>query len=473
MIAGEGDQTVRDARMEALPRDIAVSPGDVLAGKYRVEHVLGVGGVGVVVAAVHLELDERVAIKFLLPAALKQPELVSRFAREARAAVRIKSEHVARVTDVGTLHTGAPFMVMEYLDGQDLGAIARQHAPMPIEQSVEYLLQACEAVAEAHTLGIVHRDLKPSNLFVTRRADGSPVVKVLDFGISKVKPRAGSRPEEAVVTQTSSVIGSPLYMSPEQMESTRDVDARTDLWSLGTILYELISGACPFDAPTMPQLVAKILRSPPAPLRGYRPDAPPELEAVLIKCLEKDPERRYRNVAELALALAPFAPKRALLSVQRVVRVIQVAGLGFGEEAPPSSAGYEGPAQAERTQALAATSLGDTGRSLHKSPRGVLFGALLGGAALAAAVAWMVGVPGRQPALVANSGVSPASAVAIEAARAVLRPSPGAEPVATPKVVIDASDLPSAPTATAAPQSRPRPGRPKPPGAEPDVLDER
>ena len=305
-------------------------------------------------------------------------------------------------------------MVMEYLDGQDLGAIARQHAPLPIEQSVEYVLQACEAVAEAHTLGIVHRDLKPSNLFVTRRADGTPVVKVLDFGISKVKPRAGSRPEEAVVTQTSSVIGSPLYMSPEQMESTRDVDARTDLWSLGTILYELISGACPFDAPTMPQLVAKILRSPPASLRAHRPDAPPELEAAIFRCLEKDPERRYRNVAELVLALAPFAPKRALLSVQRVVRVIQVAGLGFGEQAPPSSAGFDGLRRLSEPRRSSAPPSATPGAPCTRS-RGVLFARRRCGRL--AVRSRVCGRPGREQALLAPRASPPSSATAMRCPR--------------------------------------------------------
>ena len=158
----------------------------VLLGKYRVDRILGAGGIGVIVAAHHLQLDERVAIKFLLPDALQSPDVVARFAQEARAAVKIKSEHVVRVIDVGTLASGSPYMVMEYLEGADLSAVLSRRGPMPVEEVVGLVLQACEALAEAHALGIVHRDLKPANLFSIARADGSASVKVLDFGISKV-----------------------------------------------------------------------------------------------------------------------------------------------------------------------------------------------------------------------------------------------------------------------------------------------
>src|SRR3954470_13666053 len=211
-----------------------VQEGEILAGKYRVERVLGVGGMGVVVAATHLQLDERVAIKFLVPDALSSDEAVARFAREARAAVKIKSEHVARVIDVGTLDNGAPYMVMEYLEGGDLSRVLQAQGPLPVEDAVEYVLQACEAIAHAHVLGIVHRDLKPANLFLTKRNDGSQSVKVLDFGISKVlSGNSGASSSDAAMTRTRAVMGSPLYMSPEQMTSTRDVDGRTDIWALG------------------------------------------------------------------------------------------------------------------------------------------------------------------------------------------------------------------------------------------------
>jgi len=318
-----------------------VEPGQILLGKYRIERVLGMGGMGVVVAATHVTLEERVAIKFLLPQALTNGEAVARFLREARAAVRIKSEHVARVTDVGQLENGAPYMIMEYLDGADLGTISQRRGALPIEDGVEFVLQACEAIAEAHALGIVHRDLKPANLFLVTRADGTPSVKVLDFGISKVTG-LGASGSDLGMTKTSTVMGSPLYMSPEQMASSRDVDARTDIWALGAILYELLAGTVPFQADTITQLCVMILQQPAPSLRNARPDAPEGLQQVLSRCLDKDRTKRYANVAEFAHALAPFAPRRARLSIERVSRVIESAGLGgsqpnLDESMPPSS----------------------------------------------------------------------------------------------------------------------------------------
>src|SRR5258706_9948366 len=262
------------------------NPGDILAGKYRIERMLGRGGMGMVVAATHIHLDDRVAIKFLLPEALHNQEAVARFVREARAAVKIKSEHVARVSDVGQLENGAPYMVMEYLQGQDLAQVVQSQGGLTPEAAVEYVLQACEAIAEAHALGIVHRDLKPANLFLVRRADGSPSVKVLDFGISKVTKLGGSG-ADLDMTRTAAVMGSPLYMSPEQMASTRDVDARADIWALGVILHEIISGRLPFEADTMPQLCAMVLQEPAPPLRNFRPDVPEGLQNAILHCLEK------------------------------------------------------------------------------------------------------------------------------------------------------------------------------------------
>src|SRR5580704_996551 len=220
--------------MENPAKSVGVRVGEVLAGKYRVEGILGAGGMGVVVAAHHLQLDERVALKFLLPEALANAEAVARFDREARAAVKIKSEHVARVIDVGKLENGSPYMGMEYLDGSDLSAWLQKRGSPPIPQVVDFVLQACEAIAEAHSLGIVHRDLKPANLFCIRRPDGGLCIKVLDFGISKM-----SMLGDLHMTGTTAVFGSPAYMSPEQMHASKDVDGRTDVWSLGVILYEL------------------------------------------------------------------------------------------------------------------------------------------------------------------------------------------------------------------------------------------
>jgi serine/threonine-protein kinase len=306
-----------------------IREGDILAGKYRVERLLGVGGMGAVVAAQHIQLEDRVAIKFLLPEVRERGDAVMRFLREARAAVKIKSPHVARVTDVGTFDNGLPYMVMEYLEGSDLDRWLTEQGPLPIAQACELVLQACEAIAEAHALGIVHRDLKPANLFVVRRPDGSQSVKVLDFGISKM-PQSTTG---VGLTRTAVVMGSPMYMSPEQIESTRDVDARSDIWALGVILYELVTGAVPFDGSQFAELAMQIITQPPKPLRDRCAHAPPGFEQVVLKCLEKQAANRFQSVAELAAQLAPFAPPRAQRSVSVIAGVLKVV-----TDPPPQAA---------------------------------------------------------------------------------------------------------------------------------------
>ena len=305
-----------------------VAPGQILAGKYRVERILGVGGMGVVVAAVHVQLDEHVALKFLLPEFAQNQDVVARFLREGRAAVKIRSEHVARVSDVGTLDNGSPYIVMEYLRGSDLAAHLQESGRLPVEEAVGALLQACEALAEAHVLGIVHRDLKPANLFITTRADGSRAVKVLDFGISKVTQGA-----DAALTKTSSMMGSPLYMSPEQMASAKDVDGRSDIWSLGVILYELVCGRPPFQGESIPQVCAQILQANPEPLSRFGVDRP-GLQGVIDCCLAKHRDGRFADVAQFAAALAPFAPESAHLSIQRVQRIVASASAVAASIAP-------------------------------------------------------------------------------------------------------------------------------------------
>jgi serine/threonine-protein kinase len=286
-----------------------VGVGEILAGKYRVERELGKGGMGVVVAATHLDLQEVRAIKLMRPDGLADRQFVERFLREARAAVRLRSEHVAEVYDVGRLESGAPYIVMELLEGQDLSALLKQKGPLPIEDAVLYIMQACDAVAEAHGLGIVHRDLKPANLFLTRRDDGSPCIKVLDFGISKHILPEGDGAEDPI-TVTNAVMGSPMYMSPEQMRSARHVDARADIWSLGAILYKLLTGRGPFQVSNTAEIFAAVLDGRPArPPSTLRPDLPSGLEAVILRCLEKDPDRRYDTAIELLAALGPYGPR--------------------------------------------------------------------------------------------------------------------------------------------------------------------
>ena len=323
-----------DTVTSELQNSAPVREGDILAGKYRVEKVLGEGAMGVVVAAMHVHLGERVALKFLKPEHSGNGEIAARFLREAQSAVRIKGEHVARVSDVGTLETGAPYMVMEYLTGSDLGALLEKRGKLDISQAVDCVIQACSALAEAHALGIVHRDLKPANLFLTTRADGSALVKVLDFGVAKLLNNDPSKPQ---LTANGAVIGSPLYMSPEQLLGKKSIDARSDVWQLGVILYELISGLCPFDGRTMAEIMMAIGVHPPKPLREVRPDAPPELEALITSTLEKDVAKRCPDVAALAEGLLPFATtRRAHVAVEHIVTLLR--GPAAAANLPPMRA---------------------------------------------------------------------------------------------------------------------------------------
>lgn len=307
----------RDSLAESLP----VALGEIIAGKYQLERVLGRGGAGIVVRARNLDLDEPVALKFLRPEVAELPEVVARFAREAKSAVSIKNEHVCKVLDVGTLPNGAPYMVMEYLEGLDLYRVMRDRGALPIADAVEYILQVCEALSLAHARGIVHRDVKPENIFLLEPAEGLPYVKVLDFGISKAALTAGVSQDSII--KTASLLGTPAYMSPEQIRATGSVDARTDIWALGIVLYEILTAKAAFSAESVPQMAAAILEQEPEPIRKLRPDIPAGLAAVIGRCLSKDRNDRPRDIAELANDLLPFAPKRSRLSVERATSVLR------------------------------------------------------------------------------------------------------------------------------------------------------
>ena len=296
-----------------------VSEGQVLAGKYRVEKVLGSGGMGVVVAAWHLELEQRVAVKFLHPLAMERPDTAERFRREARSAAKIRSEHVARVIDVGIMEGGLPYMVMEFLDGHDVSQEMQRVGLLAVSDAVDFVLQSLEALAEAHAAGIVHRDLKPANLFLAMRPDGTRIVKVLDFGISK--SLFGTSVAEMSLTRTAALIGSPLYMSPEQMRSAKAVDTRTDIWSLGVMLYEMLTGRPPYTGDSIPALCASLLNDQPVPMHQLRPEIAPSLEQAVMRCLAKDRQQRFGTVSELARALAPFGSSSSQVHVDRASRV--------------------------------------------------------------------------------------------------------------------------------------------------------
>lgn len=278
-----------------------LNPGELVGGKYAITRVIGSGGMAIVYEAVHVRLDQRVALKMLLPDLLDRDDIVTRFDREARAAVRLRSPHVARVYDVDALPDGTPYMVMELLDGRDLAAELALRGPLPVADAVDYVRQACEAMAEAHRQGTVHRDLKPSNLFLTQEA-GRDFVKVLDFGVSKI---AAERLELSV-TSTRSALGTALYMSPEQVRSAKNVDPRTDVWSLGVVLYELLSGRAPFSGESTTAVAAAIVADEPEPIGKVRVGLPRELERVVMRSLEKDREKRFADAGAFAVALASF-----------------------------------------------------------------------------------------------------------------------------------------------------------------------
>ncbi|MFO0619098.1 MAG: serine/threonine-protein kinase [Polyangiaceae bacterium] len=310
------------------------SVGDVLVGKYRVDRVLGEGGMGVVFAATNTLLDQPVAIKVLRAEVLSDATVRKRFEREARAAAKLQSDHVARVLDVGELPDGEPYLVMEFLSGEDLAnAIIAQGRLSPTE-AVDAVLEACDAVAEAHALGIVHRDLKPANLFRAKLVDGTTRIKVLDFGIAKkiVSNGSSSTTTGHGLTGSTQLLGSPLYMSPEQLVGGTKIDARTDVWSFGVILFELLSGTSPFDAGSIPQVFAAILERAVPPLPSRWPEVPAELDKVVARCLSRDPKNRFASAADLSRALAPFGSAKSKRAVERAMKFLPAAGLDLATD---------------------------------------------------------------------------------------------------------------------------------------------
>ncbi len=292
-----------------------LAEGETVAGRYRVERVLGEGGFGTVYAAVDTTLGRAVALKVLSRVGEGSASATARFRREAQASAALPPEHVATVFDTGE-HEGQPFIVMERLEGDDLTSLIVSVAPVSVTRAVDLVLAALLGLAHAHARGMVHRDLKPSNLFLARRADGGETLKVLDFGIAKLQ----AAPEALTVSGT--LLGTPRYMAPEQIREVLAVDARADVWAMGVVLYELLTKRPIFDAKIGASFVARILLDPPVPLRERRPDIPVALDAVVSRCLEKEPSARFDDVAALARALAPFASTASRDLPDRIARVL-------------------------------------------------------------------------------------------------------------------------------------------------------
>lgn len=330
----------------------------MLLGKYRVERELGKGGMGVVLAVRHLELDEVFALKVLLPESIERRDSVDRLIREAQVTARIRSEHIVKVFDVGRLDPDRPYMLMEHLLGNDLKQVLRTRGPLPVHEVIDYVLQACGALAEAHAQGVVHRDIKPSNLFLAERPNGTLQIKVIDFGISKAFTTG-----EADRTGSGVVQGSPLYMSPEQLMGSRDVGMSTDIWALGCVLYELVTGKAPFDAETLTAVVGHVLTHEPPPPSRLRAEVPQWFDAVVMRCLRKAPEDRCPTVDELAIALreadsapemvvardsAPATGPRGAPSAPSELAAAPSAAAETRRNEPPDRAFIAYPADAER-----------------------------------------------------------------------------------------------------------------------------
>jgi serine/threonine-protein kinase len=487
----------------AAPAGPPITPGTVLAGKYRVERILGQGGMGVVVEARHIALEERVALKFLLPDFAVHPEASARFLREARAAVKIKSEHVARVSDVGTLDSGSPYMVMEFLEGSDLSQALERTGTLKIEDAIDYLVQGCDALAEAHSYGIVHRDIKPANLFLGKRPDGTAIVKVLDFGISKTQGAAVEN-----LTKTMAAMGSALYMSPEQMRQTKSVDHRTDIYALGITLYELLAGKQPYYAETLPQLCAEILTGVPAPLRETRPDVPEDLARIIEKAYARDQQARFQTVSEFVVALAPFAPERSKSIIDRIARMgglgspatnstpaggvaLSNTGGGTGTQLLPDGVSpgtnpnqivpghYQAPHSTRAANAFASGqtngNLSSTqgGRPASKAPIVVIAIGMLAAAGIAAAfflrhtpAPTPAADPEKAPTVVQTTApVVPVADAPPQGATAVATPPPASTPSTSAS-----ADPKAAPNGAARPVAPPRPGQPPLPAAAPSPV---
>jgi len=388
-----------------------LEPGTVLQGKYRVEHVLGEGGMGIVVAAIHLGLDQRVALKMLRPELRRMPEVVERFQREARAASKIEGAHVAKVLDVGALDDGTPFMVMEHLEGSDLSSVRRGGLPLPPALAAGYVIEACEAIAEAHGLGIIHRDVKPANLFLAKKRSGKTEIKVLDFGISKI---GGTGEADSGLTGSAVAMGSAEYMSPEQMLSARDVDTRADIWSMGVCLYELCTARGPFAGASLGDTCAQVIHGAPAPPRNVVPQIPPGLEAIILRCLDKDPAKRFASAAELAAALIPFAGRA--VEEAAAPRFSQPSLPMFAPAAPPDPS-------AVTTMALAPGAVRSPGISLP-----VLAGIMIV-ALMIIAIAFALGrtheAPQRAPTKPSPPRATASAASSNRALRPIVAPTPG------------------------------------------------
>ncbi len=437
-----------------MAKSTAVQPGSVIAGKYRVERQLGSGGMGVVVEATHLALGQRVAVKLLDRELASAGENVARFFREARVAASLPSEHIARVSDVGQAEDGAPYLVMELLVGDDLAAEIARAGRLAVADAVDWTLQACEGLADAHAAGVVHRDVKPQNLFLARRPGRPPVLKILDFGLTKEAVREGM-----TLTQPGSIFGTPQYMAPEQVLDSQSVDARCDQHALGMVLYEALTGRPPYEGTAASQLFVVIVTAPPPSARALRAEVPRALDQAIVRALAKKPDERFPSLAEMAEAIAPFGGPPARAVAANVRRVLVASGPGGAARAYPATAVPAGAGErAGRDPAPSGTDLtssSDHGRRGRKNLRIAVAGGLGVVAVAGVAAVMVVGRYGAPvPAASALTAASPPPAPSAS--------SPAVPPASAPVPAEAAAPASAATAPSAAPRgsSRPAPASP-------------
>lgn len=413
---------------------MALSEGDVIAGKYELSKPIGEGGMGIVFAARHKQLGTQVAIKILREEVLVDTEAVARFDREARAAASLDSPNVLRILDVGRLESGVPYMVSELLEGTDLGVELERRQRLPLAEASYYVTQTAEAMAGAHARGVIHRDLKPTNLFLVR-SSGRSLIKILDFGISKVIDDQNPK-----MTQTQSAFGTPLYMSPEQVRSTKTVDHRTDIWSLGVIFYELVTGTMPFRGESLTAVAVSISVDPLEPPSHRNPELPPELDEVLARALAKSPEDRFASMMAFTDALRPFAE-----SFARDQPRVSMIGNG------PRSAASVLPAPAFASDTVEV-------EEKRSTPWRWVVGGAIASFTLLTAVGYAVflqkppasGAVAAEPGASSEPSAAPSAEVVESAPRAMPTGDPVVTPTDTPTPSASATAIPQAPRASAA-----------------------